>query len=193
MLSWFSKEPPFGIASPILFLDRDGVINEENRNFIRRWEDVKIHRDAAPALRRAQILGFRLVMVSNQSGIARGYIDLQTFWEIHFRLMDVLASNGVYFSAAFFCPHHPEDGCLCRKPSPEMLLFATELFGVPVEKSFFVGDRISDTEAAARAGCRGILLRRDLPETSSCLESGVCTDLLQAVALIEKLLKCEDE
>lgn len=188
MMLWFSGCEPLQTTPFILFLDRDGVINEENPNFIRRQEDVKIYDDTVPALLKAQSLGFRLVIISNQSGLARGYIDLQTFWDIHQRIVETLARGGVRISAACYCPHHPDDGCSCRKPSPEMLLFTAELFGASMEKSIFIGDRLTDMEAALRAGCRGILIKRDLKEISPVSNFPVCRNLKEAVECIEKLL-----
>lgn len=194
MIAWFSEEaskPSWGDV--LLFLDRDGVINKERSDFIRRWEDVFIYQDTFHGLLRAYSMGLKLVIVSNQSGIARGYITVENFWNIHKRIVEVFAQKGIYFSAAIYCPHKPEDNCRCRKPSPEMLYFASEVLGGSLERSFLIGDRSSDLEAARRAGAQGILLCREGGECGyhPGEESSVtvCGNLVEAVICIENSLK----
>lgn len=191
MIIWFSKQATEKNSRPILFLDRDGVINKEKDDFIRSCEDVVIYPDAFEGLAKAVEIGFRLVIISNQSGIGRGYITTENFWKVHQKIVDAFESKGIIFTAAFYCPHPPNEGCRCRKPSPEMLLFASELFDGSLRKSFFIGDRDSDMEAALRAGCYGrILLRRHSSIDSSYLGNNlfVCKDLSRAVDLISDLL-----
>ncbi|MCX7823337.1 MAG: HAD family hydrolase [Syntrophobacterales bacterium] len=190
MIVWLSKESLPPLERPFIFLDRDGVINEERAGFIRRWEDVVIYPDSFPSLLKALSLGFRLVIISNQSGIGRGYIKCEDFWTIHKNMIDTFEKRGIFFSAALYCPHHPQRGCKCRKPSPEMIFFASEVLGGSLSHSFFIGDRYSDVEAANLAGCSSILLRRShleyvIPPRKS--PTAVCKNLIEAVDLIEKL------
>ncbi|MEJ5301514.1 MAG: HAD family hydrolase [Thermodesulforhabdaceae bacterium] len=193
MIAWFSQEARKNKEKFILFLDRDGVINRDSPDFVRKWEDVIIYPDAVEGLRRACGLGARLVIVSNQSGIGRGYISFEDFWDIHRKIAETFAHHNIHFSAAVYCPHHPSDSCLCRKPSPEMILFILNVLGLSPDRSFFIGDRISDMEAASRAGCRGIMLcRNDSPDISKILPKGeyhLASNLIEAVINIEKLLR----
>jgi len=190
MIAWFSQKGCKDNKGVVLFLDRDGVINKDSPNFVRKWEDVIIYPDAIEGLKRACNLGARLVIISNQSGIGRGYISFDTFWDIHQKIIETFACQNIYFSAALYCPHLPSDLCFCRKPSPGTLLFAMDVLEVSPSKSFFIGDRISDMEAAHRAGCRGIMLCRNaLPTVEYSLkdELWLAKNLLEAVAYIEKL------
>jgi D-glycero-D-manno-heptose 1,7-bisphosphate phosphatase len=190
MIAWFSQRACKDQKGVVLFLDRDGVINKDSPDFVRKWEDVIIYPDAIEGLKRACELGARLVIISNQSGIGRGYISFDTFWDIHKKLIETFARQNIYFSAALYCPHLPSDLCFCRKPSPGMLLFAMDVLGAFPSQSFFIGDRTSDMEAARRAGCRGIMLcRNGLPTGKHSLkdEFWLAKNLVEAVAYIEKL------
>ncbi len=180
---------------PLLFLDRDGVLNEDREEYVRRWEEVKLYDDTFHALPILQRMGYRFVIVSNQSGIARGYITLEHFWDIHFRLCETLSMRGIHLAGAWYCPHHPEEGCRCRKPEPMMLTFASQILHGDLKQSVLIGDRWSDMEAARRAGCRGILLVRDGRDGKRAPEPpwiaphpalSVCTSLEEAIAKIRE-------
>ena len=142
-----------------LFLDRDGVINEESRAFIKSPADWKPLSGSLEAIARAQRAGFRIIVVSNQSGIARGLLDIAALNAIHRRLIDDLAHFGGHIDAFFFCPHGPQDDCSCRKPKPGLLLTAKERLGLDLAETPFIGDRICDLAAAKRAGAKPILVR----------------------------------
>ena len=144
---------------PLIILDRDGVINYDSDEYIKspdEWIPIPGSLEAIARLNRA---GYQVVVASNQSGLARGFFDLDTLDRIHQKMRDELAQAGGSIEALLFCPHGPEDGCACRKPKPGMLLdiakkFCCDLAGVPA-----VGDSLRDIEAAQAVGARPLLVR----------------------------------
>ena len=158
----------------ILFLDRDGVINHDAPTGIHspaQWQAIPGSLEAIASLNRA---GWQVFVMTNQSGIARQYYDLQALSDIHEKMLEELSSVGGCIQEIFFCPHGPDAGCDCRKPRPGMLLACQRKYGFPIEDVFFVGDKVSDVEAARAAGCQPLLVltgqgaeaRARLPEQS---------------------------
>lgn len=143
----------------LVILDRDGVINEDSDAFIKtpdEWKPVEGSLDAIARLSRA---GWRVVVATNQSGLARGLFSMDTLNAIHTRMRRELAQAGGQLDAIFVCPHGPEDGCRCRKPAPGLFddiarRYETSLRGVPA-----VGDSLRDLEAATAVGCSPWLVR----------------------------------
>mgnify|MGYP001611192023 CR=1 FL=1 len=143
----------------LVILDRDGVINHDSDDYIKspdEWLPIPGSLEAVARLNRA---GYRVVVASNQSGLARGLFDMDTLTRIHDKLHRALAAAGGAVDAIFFCPHGPADHCACRKPQPGLLLdiaarLQTQLVDVPV-----VGDALRDVQAARAAGARPILVR----------------------------------
>ena len=113
---------------------------------------------AAAGLAELARSGFKVVVVSNQSGIGRGLVTPEEAEAVHDRFVAVLADLGVRIDGAYYCPHAPDEGCVCRKPSPELLLQAAEHLDLDVGRSFMVGDKPSDVETGRRAGCATVLL-----------------------------------
>ena len=152
------------IQPPALFLDRDGVVNHEV-GFLYRPADVRFLDGIFRLCRRAQQLGYRLVVVTNQSGIARGLYTTAQFEELMDWMRARLAEEGVTLTAVYHCPYHPEHGQgefrrehEDRKPSPGMLLRAAREHGIDLARSILVGDRCSDIAAANAAGLRQAFL-----------------------------------
>jgi len=148
-----------------VFLDRDGVINVE-KGYLHRIEDFEFLPGVPQALRLLKEAGFLLVVVTNQSGVARGYYSLEAVHELHRHLQSELAVAGVAIDGFYICPHHPEHGsadsageCDCRKPLPGMIGRAISDFRIDPARSYLVGDKLSDTEAGRAAGCRSLLVR----------------------------------
>ncbi len=143
----------------LVILDRDGVINEDSDAYIKspaEWVPVP---GSLEAIARLTAAGWRVVVATNQSGIARGLFDLETLGRIHARMHRAVAEAGGRIEAIFFCPHGPDEGCRCRKPAPGLLeeiaaRYRTTLEGVPV-----IGDSARDLEAARAAGARPVLVR----------------------------------
>jgi D-glycero-D-manno-heptose 1,7-bisphosphate phosphatase len=148
--------------SPAVFLDRDGVVNED-RGYIWRWEDWRWLPGSLAALGRLKAAGFKLIVVSNQSGVARGLFREEDILALHQRARQDLKAQGLALDGFYFCPHHPDFGakesCSCRKPAPGLLLKAAQDLGLDLAKSWLVGDKLSDIEAGLAAGARAILVR----------------------------------
>ena len=143
----------------LILLDRDGVINADSPAFIKspaEWTPLPGSLQAIAALNAS---GRRVGVCSNQSGIGRGLFTRATLHRIHRRMHDELAKEGGHLDLLTFCPHHPDDGCACRKPLPGMLHLAMRLTGVPPARTCFVGDADRDLAAAGNAGCTPVLVR----------------------------------
>ncbi len=141
-----------------IILDRDGVINFDSTQYIKspdEWLPIPGSLEAIATLNRA---GFRVLIATNQSGVARGLYDLDTLDQIHEKMMRELAAVGGYIEEIFFCPHHPDEGCACRKPQPGMLHAIQAKYGVPLADTFYIGDSLADVGAANAAGCKLLLV-----------------------------------
>lgn len=152
------------MTSPAVFLDRDGTLVHP-RHFPSRPEQLILFPHLGPPLRRLQAAGFRLVVITNQSGLARGYFDEVALDRMHRHLEAEMKRMGVHLDGIYYCPHHREGiipslaiDCDCRKPRPGMLLRAARDLDLDLERSWFLGDILDDTEAGHRAGCRTILV-----------------------------------
>jgi D,D-heptose 1,7-bisphosphate phosphatase len=142
-----------------LFLDRDGTIVEE-RNYLCRPEDVVILPGAASGLKRLQDAGFRLFIVSNQSGVGRGYFTLAQAEQVNQHLVDELAREGVRLEKIYIAPEAPDVPSRGRKPSPQFLFDARDEFGVDLAQSYMVGDKLIDLECGWNAGVKRCILVR---------------------------------
>lgn len=145
---------------PAAFLDRDGVLNVDS-GYLYRARDLVWIEGAARAISRLNAAGYLVLVVTNQSGIARGLYTTDDMHGLHRSMADALACAGAKIDAFYYCPHHPEHGaerdCLCRKPRPGMLERAFREWPVDKARSFMIGDRTTDLEAAAAAGLPGYL------------------------------------
>jgi D-glycero-D-manno-heptose 1,7-bisphosphate phosphatase len=141
-------------------LDRDGVLNVDSPHYIKSWRELTFYPDALEALRRLAQLSIPAVIISNQSGLHRGIIDASEFWDMHHQMVRSIREAGGDLLAAFYCPHRPDEKCGCRKPRPGLLLAAAELYRVFPARTCFIGDKISDLQAAVAAGCKPVLLER---------------------------------
>lgn len=148
---------------PAVFFDRDGVINRfpGPGRFVLRWEEFRLLPGTATALARLRSAGFFLAVVTNQSGIGRGLMTEETLREIHRRMQQALEPQS--FDAIYYCRHHPDAGCACRKPAPGMLFRAAREHDLDLPRSFLVGDSPRDIETGRAAGCRTVLCRDELP------------------------------
>jgi len=154
----------FNMATPALLLDRDGTLVEP-RHYPRTRAELIIYPGLADGLRRLQAAGWRLALITNQSGVARGLLSEDDLADMHAFLADELAAIGVRLDGVFYCPHHPDGSvapfntaCGCRKPRPGMLHAAAAALDLDLGQSWFVGDILDDVEAGNRAGCRTVLV-----------------------------------
>ena len=141
-----------------MFLDRDGTICEEvgYLNHVRRFRMFPF---AAEALRRLNASGYAVIVVSNQSGVARGYFPESLVQQVNQVMVQQLSEAGARVDAVYYCPHASSDNCSCRKPKTGMLERAVRDHGIDLRRSFVVGDRHGDVELARNAQARGILVR----------------------------------
>lgn len=172
-----------------VFLDRDGTLLEDP-GYVHRPEHVVLLPGAARALATLQRRGWMLVVVSNQSGIARGMFGADGFYATMDRMQQLLAPSGVRLTAAYFCPHHPDitGPCACRKPGPRLYERARADYGIDLAGSWYVGNRYTDAEPAIGFHGRGILLTRDDGSDDACRARStgvaVARDLPAAVRII---------
>ncbi len=137
---------------PFVFLDRDGTLVED-RGYNHKLSDYAPLPGAFLACRMLSDAGYRLAIVTNQSGIGRGYFEEADFWRFQRRLLRDLACTGVPIAATYWCPHRPDEGCACRKPEPGLLFRARDELNADLRRSFVIGDSSRDLEAGERAGC----------------------------------------
>ncbi len=172
---------------PTVLLDRDGTINTEV-NYLSHPARVVLLPGAAEGLRRLRQLGFRLVVVTNQSGIGRGYFDESQLGEIHDRLRRLLAAEGVALDGIYHCPHVPEDQCSCRKPGTEMVLRAAADLGFDPAECIMVGDKECDIELGRAVGAMTVLVRTGYGAQGEASPSADCVvdDLAALATLVEQ-------
>jgi D-glycero-D-manno-heptose 1,7-bisphosphate phosphatase len=143
---------------PFVILDRDGVINYDSNVYIKSPEEWLPIPGSLEAIAHLNRHGFQVLVATNQSGVARGLYDLEMLDRIHEKLVYELAAVGGYVDEIFFCPHHPEEKCLCRKPQPGLLYQIQSKYSINLENTFFIGDSIVDIRAAKSAGCQPLLV-----------------------------------
>lgn len=148
-----------------VFLDRDGTINEEI-GYLSDFRQFKFIPRSIEAIKMINRIGLKAIVVTNQAGIARGYIKEKDLLEIHRFMEDRILHEGGFLDAIYFCPHHPDGDveeyrriCNCRKPRAGMLYTALKRFKIRIEDSYIIGDRLLDISMAYNAGAKGILVR----------------------------------
>ena len=184
------------MSQPAVFLDRDGTINEE-MGYINHLSRFKLLPQAVPAIRRLNEAGVKVVVVTNQSGAARGYFPASLVDEVHALLKKILATGGAHLDGIYACLHHPDEGCVCRKPRPTLMEQAARDLNLDLARSYLVGDRYKDIETAANAGAKGVLVLTGygrgeyhyLRDTQPVQPVHVAPDLAEAVEWILVELK----
>lgn len=179
---------------PAVFLDRDGTINVE-KNYLHRIEDFQFIEGAPEAIKELNRAGYLVLVVTNQSGVARGYFSLEEVDSLHRHLAQRLAAAGAHVDGFYVCPHHPTAGqgelrsvCSCRKGEPGMLLEAAREHGIDLARSYMIGDKEADVEAGERAGCISLLVLtgygNETAQVVSSKRAKRFTDLKQAADYI---------
>lgn len=170
----------------LVILDRDGVINEDSDEYIKSPEEWVAIPGSLEAIARLNQSGYRVVVASNQSGVARRLFDIEALNRIHEKMLLALAEVGGTIDALFFCPHKPSDRCRCRKPQPGMLLDIADRLRTPLDDVPVVGDSLRDLKAASAVSARPILVRTgkgaDTEGTGKGLEGVEVYDDLAEVA-----------
>jgi D-glycero-D-manno-heptose 1,7-bisphosphate phosphatase len=185
----------------VAFLDRDGTINEE-MGYINHKDRFKVFDFVPEAIRILNERGFKVIVLTNQSGIAKGYFSEELLTEIHEMLQNMLMKNKAKIDKIYYCPHHPTEGkgkyrteCDCRKPKTGMIKMAEKDFRIDKEKSFMVGDRFKDMEFGKKIGLKTIFVltgygRGEYTHQRQAwpfLPDIVCNDLLEAAQKIKVL------
>lgn len=143
-----------------IFLDRDGVINRNppNKGYVRRWSEFSFLPNALKAIRDLTENGYRIIVITNQAGIGKGLFSEDNLKDIHARMVTEITEAGGRIDAVYYCPHHPEAGCECRKPKPGMLRRAADEHRIELSSAYLIGDSTTDIEAGRRAGTRTLLV-----------------------------------
>lgn len=156
-----------------IFLDRDGVINKERADYVKSWDEFVFLPGVFSALGHLAQLNLPIFIITNQSVIGRKIVSHNDIDAIHNKMLHSVAKTGLDIREIFVCPHHPDAGCRCRKPAPGMLQDAAEKHNLNLAECVFIGDSITDYQAAQSCGCPMILLRsgRQGDRIDSLLES----------------------
>lgn len=171
---------------PVVFLDRDGVINRTRPDYVKHWDEFELLPGAVEAVTRICATGRDVIVLTNQSAIGRGLMTAATVQEIHGRLSLVVEAAGGHIRAFLVCPHAPADRCLCRKPAPGLFFRARDELGLALPDAIMVGDQPADVKAAWAAGCSAILVAREpaAPRPAAIANCPVASDLDAAVDMI---------
>ena len=180
---------------PAIFLDRDGVINIDH-GYVHKPEYFQFIGGVFRACRLFREMGYKLIIITNQAGIARGYYDIPQFHRLTDWMLEQFRSEDIEIDGVYFCPHHPEKGvgeylqqCKCRKPEPGMLLKAAEEHPIDLSASILIGDRCSDIEAGYHAGlkrCFMVKTGKPISECASLQDGDRLFDLLEAAKRLKK-------
>lgn len=178
----------------LALIDRDGTINVE-KNYLSDPAQIEIFPEAIEGMKVLRDLGLKIVVVTNQSGIGRGFFDTSRLEEIHARLREKLSVAGIEIDAIYFCPHTPDENCACRKPLSGMAEQAASEFDAALEKSFVIGDNIGDIELGKNIDATTFLVRTGYGEKVE-KEGKTCPDytvanLYEAAVLIKEILENE--
>jgi heptosyltransferase-2 len=149
-----------------VFLDRDGTLNYDP-GYLKVAADLKLLAGVGPALARLKGAGAKLIVVTNQSGVGRGFVTLKDLEAIHARLQGLLEQEDVALDAIYFCPHHPDDGCRCRKPNIGMVERAVSELQLDLRRSYLIGDHARDIQLAHRVGAKAILITTSLVDAQA--------------------------
>lgn len=183
-----------------VFLDRDGTINEE-MGYINHISRFVIFDFVPEAIRILNEGGFKVVVVTNQSGVARGYFDEQLVKEVHKKLIEKVEQAGAHIDGIYYCPHHPREGkppyrldCECRKPKTGMIQKAKDALNIDINRSFIIGDRYKDVEFGYKAGLRPVMVLTGYGRGEYIYQQKqwqrmpekICANLLEAVQWIIK-------
>lgn len=183
--------------TPGVFIDRDGTLNEDT-GYISHPDGLILYPFAADAVRLINQAGLKVIVVTNQSGVARGLYSEETLRQIHAKMSDELSKKGARLDSVYYCPHHPEFGdrqyrldCDCRKPRPGMLIRAAREHQIDLSRSYVIGDKASDIRLASNVGARGVLVLTgfgkatvEQPDRWPCEPYAVAENLLAAAYVV---------
>jgi len=169
-----------------VFLDRDGVINVD-KNYVHKIEDLDFIPNTFEALKSLQTKGFILFIVTNQSGIGRGYYTLEDYKKLRQYIDSKLKDNNINIIEEYFCPHHPDENCRCRKPGTKFIEEAITKYNINKDESYFIGDKTSDIKAGHDSGLKTILVltgKAGLDKKYNIVADIICKDLYEASMIL---------
>lgn len=177
-----------------IFLDRDGVINRDSSDYIKRWEEFEFLPGSLTAIRNLTTAGYRIIIITNQSIIGRKWVTPEILQDIFDRMCTAIEAHGGRVHDIFFCPHTPDDGCDCRKPSSGLIEQAARVHHIDVSTTIMVGDSAKDILCARKAGCKTAVLVKTgnfnaaqaLLKKEKSAPDVVVADLLEAAAWVLK-------
>jgi len=180
-----------------IFVDRDGTINVDV-HYLDDPDKFEMYPGVPTGMKKLQEKGFKLIVITNQSGIARGYFSEHQLFKIHEKMNNILFQFGVVLDGIYYCPHHPDDNCNCRKPNTGLFEQAISDHKIDSKKSFMIGDKILDICAGKRIGARTILIpephiREELiaqKQMWECFPEFIAEDFLNAV---EWIIRSDEE
>ena len=139
-----------------VFVDRDGVINQERSDYVKSISELEIYPNVAKNIKLLKDAGFLVIVITNQSAVNRGIITHEIVSQIHDSIQDHLKKYGTFLDGFYYCPHTPDENCNCRKPKPGLLQQAILELNIDLNSSWMIGDSDSDIEAADSIGCKAI-------------------------------------
>ena len=144
-----------------IFLDRDGVINKNKDDYVKNISELEIFPFISESIKKLQSVGFKIIVITNQSAINRGLITKKHLNEIHEKIQSFLIQHNTKIDYFYYCPHTPTENCYCRKPKTGLLLKAIDDFSIDVNNSWFIGDRDSDIQAGQSVGCKTLKIQNN--------------------------------
>jgi len=170
-----------------IFLDRDGVINID-KHYLYKIEDFEFTNKLLETCKYFQSLGYQLIVITNQSGIGRGYFSKNDFEKLTSWMINEFNKNHINIVDVFYCPHTPDDNCECRKPKPGMIKQACEKYSIDLENSWMIGDKISDMEVAYNAGISNrILISSEYTNTKKDLKTeNIISSIEETINIIKE-------
>jgi len=162
----------------VVFLDRDGVINENRNDYVKNIDEFNFLPGVLDALRRLHAAGIRAAVISNQACIGKGLVAKETLADIDRFMFSCVAEAGGEITATYYCPHKPDDNCDCRKPAPGLLLRASRDMKVDPKDTVFVGDNFKDIEAGKAAGCKTVLVLSGMVSADEAVMFNPAPDLI---------------
>ena len=163
MLRILFSEVNKSVRRPAIFIDRDGVINLlRPSDYVLDWSQFVFVPGIREALKQLASLGLPMIVISNQAAVGKGLLDTAGLEEITSKMYQELTHDGTFLTAAYYCPHRPDENCPCRKPKPGLLHAAAADFNIDLTRSVFIGDSDTDVEAAHASGCTSVLFGLDV-------------------------------
>ena len=145
-----------------IFLDRDGVINKNRDDYVKNVSELEIFSFISNPIKKLKELGFQIIVITNQSAVNRGLTSHENVKEIHDSINDFLKKNDTSIDYFYYCPHSPDENCLCRKPKPGLIFQAANELDIDLSSSWMIGDRDSDIIAGESVGCKTIKIKSDM-------------------------------